>query len=148
MQQLLHPKLVEKERKTDSRKTPENVYQVFLFGLMQSLGAKGWEVIVEARAGGGYADLRLLHKRLGKAVLIEVKSSKMEKDIEKDADRALEQIINKNYRNPVGLRNIYTLREYGIAAHHLSSCVKGRYLKLNDQATQWVETADPAMSIS
>jgi hypothetical protein len=148
MQQLLNPKLVHKERNADNRKTPENIYQVFLFGLMQSLGAKGWEVMVEARAGGGYADLRLLHKRQGKAVLIELKSSEMERNMEKDADRALEQIIEKSYRNLVGLRNIYTLREYGIAAYHLSSCVKGRYLKLNDQGTQWVETADPAMSIA
>lgn len=104
---------------------------------MQSLRARGWEVIVEARASGGYVDLRLLHKLKRKAVLIELRSSEEEGDLERDAKGA-RQIVKKNHRNPEGLRNIWTLREYGIAGFHLSSCVKGRYLELNNIG-QWVE---------
>jgi hypothetical protein len=138
MEQFLSPKLVEKTRRAISRKTPEKIYQVLFLGLMQSLRAKGWEVIVEARAGG-YVDLRLLHKPKRKAVLIELKSSEKEGDLERDANRALEQIVKKNYRNPESLQNIQTLREYGIAGYHLSSCVKGRSLKLKTGTEEWVD---------
>jgi PD-(D/E)XK nuclease superfamily len=139
MQQFLNPKLVEKTRCAISRKTPEKIYHVLFLGLMQSLKKKGWEVIVEARAGGDYVDLRLLHKPKRKAVLIELKSSEKEGDLERDANRALEQIVKKNYRNPEGLWNVQTLREYGIAGYHLSSCVKGRSLKLKTGTDEWVE---------
>lgn len=147
MQQQLDRKLVAKKRGAVSRKTPEKIYHVFFLGLMQSLRAKGWETCVEPRAGGGYIDIRLLLRRKGIAVLIELKSSEKQGDVERDANKALEQIVNKNYRNPVGLPNIRTLREYGIAGFHLSSYVRGRYLELDSQ-NQWVEKDDPMMSVS
>ena len=65
--------------------------------------------------------------------MIELKSSEKKSDIKRDADRALEQIKEKNYRNTDGLANIRILREYGIACFHLSSYVKGRYLELDGQ---------------
>jgi hypothetical protein len=113
---------------------------------MQSLGADGWEVSIGPRAGGDYVDIRLHHRRKDEAVLIELKSSKKQEDMERDANKALEQIVDKNYRNPEGLRNIRTLREYGIAGFHLNSYVKGRYLEFNEN--QWVEKDDPMMSVS
>jgi hypothetical protein len=138
MQQFLDPKLVGETRRAISRKTPEKIYHVLFLGLMQSLKKKGWEVVVEARAGGDYVDLRLLHKRKHTAILIELKSSEKEGDFERDAKGALEEVVKKNYWNAEGLRNIQTLREYGIAGHHLSSCVKGRHLKLTGTG-QWAE---------
>ncbi len=134
MQQLLDPKLVTKTRGAISRKTPESIYYVLFLGLMQSLRTTDWEV--KARAHGGYTDLRLLHKQKRKAVLINVKSSNKQEDMKRDTNRALKQIVDKNYRNPEGLQNICFLREYGIV--HLRSYVKGRYLELNTQK-QWVE---------
>ena len=80
------------------------------------------------------------------AVLIELKSSEKQQDMERDADRALKQIEEKNYRNSEGLPNIHTLREYGIAAFLLNSYVKGRYLELDGQ-NQWVEKDDPMMNV-
>jgi len=142
MQQQLDPKIVSKVRGAASRKTEERIYQVFFLGLMQSLRAKGWEVSVESRAGGGYVDIRLLHRRERTAAMIELKSSEKKSNIQRDADRALEQIKEKNYRNPDGLPNIRILREYGIACFHLNSYVKGRYLELDGQ-DNWVETNDP-----
>ena len=138
MQQLLDPKLVTKTRGAIGRKTPEKIYHLFFLGLMQSLRAKVWEVSVKAQARRGYVDLRLLHKLKHKAVLIEVKSSEKQEDMERDANRALERIVKKNCRNLEGLRNICTLREYGIATFHLNSYVKGRYLEFDTQ-NQWVE---------
>jgi hypothetical protein len=83
------------------------------------------------------------------AVLIELKSSEKQGDMERDANKALKQIEEeeKNYRNSEGLASIRTLREYGIAGFHLSSHLEGRYLELGDQ-NQWVEKDDPMMSVS
>lgn len=121
MQQFLDPKLVGKTQGAISRSTPEKIYWVLL-GLLEFLRAKGWEVIIiEARAGYGYVDLNRSAKL----------SSESEGRLERDANRALEQVVEKNHRNPEGLWNIRTLREYGIACFHLNSCVKGRYLKRN-----------------
>jgi hypothetical protein len=58
------------------------------------------------------------------AVLIVLKSSKKQGDMERDANKALKQIEEKNYRNSEALLNICTLWEYGIAGFHLSSYVK------------------------
>jgi len=146
MQQQLDPTLVGNARGAITRKTPERIYHVIFWGLMQSLRAKGWEVSIEPRAGGGYVDIRLRHRKKRMAVLIELKSSEKQGDMERDANRALKQIEEQNYRNLEGLPNIGTLREYGIACFHLSSHVKGRYLELDGQ-NQWVEKDDPMMSV-
>ena len=66
---------------------------------MHVLQPKGWEVSIQAQAGGGY--------------------------IERDAGKVLRQIVDKNYQSQEGLPNIHTLQEYGIASYHLASCVKG-----------------------
>jgi hypothetical protein len=143
------PKLVAKTRGAASPKTPERIYQVLFLGLMQSLIGEGWEVKVEARVGGGFVDLSLLHKRKRTVILIELKSSQKREDMEDDADKALEQIVIKNYRNRYSHRNICRLREYGIAAFHLGSVVKGRYLELeaNFLTQTWVEKDDPARTM-
>jgi len=106
----------------------------------------GWEVSNEPQAGGGYIDICLCHRRKRMAVLIELKSNKKPGDMERDANKALQQIEEKNYWNLEGLLNIRTLWEYGIAGFHLSSYVKGPYLELDGQ-NQWVETEDPMMSV-
>jgi hypothetical protein len=146
MQQHLDPKTVAKARGAVSLKTPESTYQVYFLGLMHYLRPKGWEVSIEPRAGGGYIDIRLISRKKGRAVLIELKSSEKLEHIERDASKALEQIVDKNYRNQEGLPNICILREYGIASYHLASCVKGRYLELDAQS-RWVEKDDPATGI-
>ena len=147
MQQLLDPKLVSKERGAVSRKTPEKIYHVLFMGLMHFLREEGWEVSTEPQVGGGYADIRLRHGRKHMAVLIELKSSEKQADMERDANKALKQIEENNYRNSEGLPNIHTLREYGIARFHLSSHVAGRYLELDGQS-RWVEKDDPMMGVS
>ncbi|KAH9974258.1 hypothetical protein BGW80DRAFT_1491217 [Lactifluus volemus] len=148
--QQLNPKLVQvdKEQGALSHKTAERIYHVLFWGLMQSHREKGWEVSIEPQAGGGYIDIHLCHRRKCMAVLIELKSSEKEGDMKRDANKVLtgKQIEEMNYRNPEGLPNIRTLREYGITFSHLWSHVKGRYLELDGQ-DQWIEKDDPMMSI-
>jgi hypothetical protein len=57
----------------------------------------GWEVSNEPQAGGGYIDICLCHRRKRMAVLIELKSNKKPGDMERDANKALQQIEEKNY---------------------------------------------------
>ena len=115
--------------------------------MLSDLRTKGWEVSIEPRTGDSYVDIHLCHRRNCMAVLIELKSSEKQGDMERDANKALKQIEEKNYRNLEGLPNIRSLREYGIACFHLSSYVKGQYLELDGQ-NQWVEKDDPMMSSS
>jgi len=147
MQQNLDPKAVVKARGALSSKTPERIYQVFLLGLMYCLQSKGWEISIEPRGGSGYIDIFLVSKGTKSAVLIELKSSNKEEDIEKDSLAALDQMKKKNYRNPYGLLGIRSLREYGIANYHLQSCVNGRYMELDGQGG-WVQKDDTAMKTS
>ena len=143
MEQHLDSKAVGKTRGAISLKTPERIYQVYFLGLMHCLRPKGWEVCIEPRAGRGYIDIRLISRKKGRAVLIELKSSDKLEHIEQDASKALKQIVDKNSRNQEGLPNIRILREYGIANYHLVSHVKGRYVELDAQG-QWVEKDDSA----
>ena len=131
MQQHLDLKTVTETRGAIGFKTTERIYQVYFLGLMHYLRPKGWEVSIEPWAGGGYLDIRLISRKKGCAVLIELKSSNKPEHIKKDASKALKQIVGMNYRNQEGLLNIRILREYGIASYHLASCVKGRYLELD-----------------
>jgi hypothetical protein len=146
MQQHLDLKIVTKVQGAVSLKTPESIYQVYFLGLLHFLRPKGWEVTIEPRDGDGYINICLISRKKGSAVLIELKSSKKPKYIERDASKALKQIVDRNYRNQEGLANIHILREYGIASYHLASCVEGRYLELDTQS-RWVEKDDPAMRI-
>ena len=142
MQQNFDPKAVAKARGALSSKTPEHIYQVFLLGLMYYLQSEGWEISIEPRGGSGYIDIRLVSKETKSAVLIEVKSSDKEEDIERDSLAALDQMERKN-----SLPGIHFLREYGIANYHLESCVNGRYMELDGQSG-WVQKDDPAMKTS
>jgi hypothetical protein len=65
---------------------------------MHSLRPKGWELSIEPRAGDGYINIRFISRKTrGRAVLIEFKSSKKPEHMERDASKALEQIVDKNY---------------------------------------------------
>ena len=60
MQHHLNPKIVARAR--GEHKTLARIYLIYLFGLMQSLGKKGWEVEIEPRGRGGYSDIRLMRE--------------------------------------------------------------------------------------
>lgn len=76
----------------------KSIYQVFFLGLMHSLQSKGWEASIEPRAGDGYINIRFISRKTrGRAVLIEFKSSEKPEHMERDASKALEQIVDKNY---------------------------------------------------
>ncbi|KAI0285445.1 hypothetical protein BGY98DRAFT_1093027 [Russula aff. rugulosa BPL654] len=57
---------------------------------LRSLAHRDLPASVEARTGGNYVDLRLLHKRKSQADVIELKPSEKEEDMENDASKAPE----------------------------------------------------------
>jgi hypothetical protein len=141
MQAALDPKLVAKEHGAENRKTPEKLYHLFVLGVLYGLRLLGWDVHADARAGSGYIDVRIVSRKRQSAALIEIKSSESPELLERDADRALEQIITQNYRNQHHLEGVDYIREYGMVNFHLQSFVKGRYLLRSRSA--WVEMDDP-----
>lgn len=142
MQSTLYPKLVAKQRGAESRKTPERVYHVYLLGLLHGLRNHGWVTNVEEPAGLGYLDIRIFSKAKRTGVLIELKSSVTSEQLDGDADNALRQIIDKNYRSKLTYDGAQCIREYGIACFHLESKVKGRYMVRSGDS--WLERPDPA----
>ena len=76
---------------------------------MQFHRVKCWDVFIEPQAGGGYVDIHLHHKRKHMAVLIRLMSSEKQGDMERDANKVLKQIEEKNYQNLESLPNIHTL---------------------------------------
>lgn len=137
MQSKLNPKLVAKQPSQKSKKTPERLYRVYLLGLLQGLKWQGWEVNVELHSGLGYINVGLVSEQKHAGVLIEVKSSEHSQHLDRDADRALRQITDKNYQNIPTHSGINYIREYGMANFHLESVVKGRYLVRS--GSDWVK---------
>jgi hypothetical protein len=97
MQSTLHPNLVAKQRGVESHKTLEWIYHVYLLGLLHGLRNDGWVTNVEEPSGLEYVDIRLFSEAKGIGVLIKLKSSTKSEQLDGDADKALCQIIDKNY---------------------------------------------------
>jgi hypothetical protein len=88
----------------------------------------GWVTNVEEPSGLGYVDIRLFSEVKGIGVPIELKSSTKSEQLDGDADKALRQIIDKNYRSKLAFDGAQCIQEYGIACFHLESKVKGWYM--------------------
>jgi hypothetical protein len=136
----------EKVASAVSPKTPERIFHVYLLGLVHhrlrpSLRREDWKFSIGTRAGSGNVGILLSSRKKNSAAIIELKSSEKQEHMKGDARKALQQIVDKNYRDD--LRDIHFLREYGIANCDLASCLKGRYLELDDQSRLWVEKGDP-----
>ena len=93
----------------------EHVYQGLLIGmLMASCGE--YEIYGDSlETGDGFADIifRKKKKRSDVNIIIELKKSREEEDVVKDAGLAMEQIFERNYFNVMDGRTIL----YGISFH-------------------------------
>jgi hypothetical protein len=80
-----------------STKTPEHVFHIFMMGLL--VGFRGrYDVNSNGEAGDGRYDVIMIPKDpASKAILMEFKVCKSISKLQKTADSALAQIINKNY---------------------------------------------------
>ncbi len=92
----------------------ENFYHGLLIGMLGH--REGWTVRSNRESGKGRLDIVTYpSKRPERAYIIEIKYSKDEGDLEKDAKKALEQIEGKKYDNYFGRRKPEKIVHYGMA---------------------------------
>ncbi len=92
----------------------ENFYHGLLIGMLGH--REGWTVRSNRESGKGRLDIVTYpNRRPERAYIIEIKYSKDEDDLEKDAKKALKQIEGKKYDNYFGRRKPEKIVHYGIA---------------------------------
>jgi len=91
----------------------ETFYHGLLLGMLRT--RKGWEIKSEREAGNGRADIIAFNLRKKDAYIIEVKYSKKDKDLNADAQEAIDQINRLRYDQYFSQRSPKSIRHYGIA---------------------------------
>lgn len=103
----------------------EAYYHAFLVGIFVG---RGYNVESNKKKGLGRPDLLIKDKRNRRAIIIEAKKSNKESDMDKDCDKAIEQIIREKYGE--GLYGYTEILCYGVSFFQKQAKVK----KLTDQS--------------
>ena len=99
----------------DLDKEMEKIYQVFMIGLVGFLMGK-YEIISNDESGYGRYNLAMIPiKSSEKAYLMEFKISKTKNEMEKRAQKALNQIDEKKYDTKLKARGIKNILKIGVA---------------------------------
>lgn len=94
---------------------PEKSYHLFVLGLLVMLSSS-YEVKSNRESGFGRYDIMLLPRQLNKpAIIIEFKKAESSETLDNAAQRALEQIENKNYAQEIKSKGINNILMLGIA---------------------------------
>jgi hypothetical protein len=98
----------------DVGKGHENPYHTLLLGMMVWLQDEAYRVGSNVEAGHGRLDLALIPVAAGTGVVLELKSARSEKGLDKAVNAAIEQVRGKEYTSafPSGCRVVV----YGVAA--------------------------------
>lgn len=91
----------------------ENFYHGILLGILAY--KDGWLVTSNRESGNGYSDIMVQVEDADVGIVIEVKNSRTENDLENDAQRALDQIIDKDYTEALAQAGVHRIHKYGIA---------------------------------
>ncbi len=97
----------------------ENYYHAFLTGLISGLG---YAVKSNLETGLGRSDIDVRDKKRRRAMELEAKKSEKEEDMEKDAMRGIQQILDREYMK--GLEGYESVVCYGIAFYKKKALVK------------------------
>ncbi len=97
----------------------ETYYHAFLAGIFVG---HGYNVESNKENGLGRPDILIKDKRNRRAIIIEAKRSKKESDMDKDCDKAIEQIVRENYGK--GLYGYTEILCYGVAFFQKQAKVK------------------------
>lgn len=97
----------------------EDYYHAFLAGVFVG---RGYEVESNKEKGLGRPDIFLKDRRNRRAIIIEAKKSEKEKDMTKDCDKAVKQIIDEKYAE--GLYGYDQILCYGVAFYQKQAKVK------------------------
>ncbi len=98
----------------DTAKTPENVYHAFLLGLLVNL--TDYEVASNREAGYGRVDIMVYHKtdRQKPAIIMELKKVLSKETPEIAIDKALAQIIEKDYMSRLKKKGYKNIIAFGL----------------------------------
>ena len=94
---------------------PERSYHLFVLGLLVLLGDE-YDVISNRESGLGRYDILIAPKNPSQTgVIIEFKKALGQEKLKEAAQKALEQIISKNYVQELKAKNVHHILAYGIA---------------------------------
>ena len=103
-------------RDTATRAPHENYYHGFLNGIFTNCKDNLGEYHSNFESGDGYADILFKDIDCRKAAIIEIKSASIGSDIETLSEKAISQIIDKNYAEPLmSNKTVKHIHGYGIA---------------------------------
>ena len=102
-------------RDTATKAPLENYYHGFLNGIFTSCEKLVLEYHSNYESGNGYPDITFKAERNTKAVIIEIKATSNEEDMDELATNALSQIEEKNYAQPfIKQSKITEIYAYGL----------------------------------
>ena len=99
----------------------EHSFQISIIGLLMALSGK-YRITADFESGEGYHDIRMESKDgKGCNVIMELKRSNSESQLEQDARKAIQQIREKDYaHDPKGQTILYGISFYGKVPHIVS----------------------------
>lgn len=98
----------------------EDYYHAFLAGLFSGAG---YEVSSNSEQGTGRADVTVKDRRNRRALIIEVKRSSSEKNMKKNAQDAISQIIRRQYAETLLAKGYEMVLCYGAAFFQKKCCI-------------------------
>ena len=122
-------------RDSATRARAENFYHGFLSALLSSAGGAVKSFASNQEAGDGFADILLISSaRPRTGVVLELKHSRKDSDMESDAGKALQQIEDKRYVQGLLGRGCRRFYGYGIAFSRKSCVISGKELHVQERA--------------
>ena len=117
-------------RDTATRAPHENYYHGFLNGIFTNCKDNLGEYHSNFESGDGYADILFKDIDCRKVAIIEIKSASIGSDIETLSEKAISQIIDKNYAEPLmSNKTVKHIYGYGIAFAGKSCFISVRKIK-------------------
>lgn len=98
----------------------ENFYHGILPGILGFKG--GWTVKSNKEAGDGFSDIMIRIDDSDVGIILEVKYAE-EGQMERECQKALNQIKEKNYAENMRLDGVHTILKYGITCNKKKCCV-------------------------
>ena len=117
-------------RDTATRAPHENYYHGFLNGIFTNCKDNLGEYHSNFESGDGYADILFKDIDCRKVAIIEIKSASIGSDIETLSEKAISQIIDKNYAEPLmSNKTVKHIYGYGIAFARKSCFISVKKIK-------------------
>lgn len=112
------------------KKLKENFYHGILLGILSF--KSGWSVWSNRESGDGFSDIMIITDDENTGIVIEIKYAQKGKE-ENECQKAIQQILDKNYTETLENAGIKTILKYGIACNIKSCKVMVQKVVLEDR---------------